>query len=498
MTKDKKTTRTATAPLKRRGGHAATSTSSSMASPPGTGAANKSDYGSATHVLITSPVPAPSPPSSIAQDVDKVAIIAPPPRAQLGASNPTGTSGTDDPGTVEGGSPKNEHALKERENSPPTGRGGRRRVSRENNKGGPAKPASAAATAALLRDKDQRIAQLEDEMGVMETEFSRELQRLAHAECDAATFWQDRLARVEGELGFLRAEAESLRRQVAEKERESAGLRAQVRGLKAFVSSSTRTDGQAATSDEVFGDDMAKLGNGLQNWVIMHFRRAKIDLSSADDKVWHELERLVPMYEELIFTAKVHFLLSLVSRVLVDMVFDSYYVGLSKDQARGFLDVEQTLLSYGSQETLNQWRSSTLSLLRREGNDKMQGETDVVAQGVITRLNGILDAITDVRATESRDQALRVQVVSAIELSRLLAVQKATFDVYMPEILPHQETVFDASTMEDMGGEDEEALARRDVSCVVFPGIVKRGDETGGHLQYRNVIAKARVLCSPE
>ncbi|ROT43731.1 hypothetical protein SODALDRAFT_327945 [Sodiomyces alkalinus F11] len=476
-----------------------------MASPPGAGTAKNSDCGSATHVLITSSVP--SPPSSTGQDVNNVAIIAPPPRAQLGCSNATSGPSTDDRGFVEGSSHNNnnEHGLKERENSPPTGRDSRRPDSKSSGGGsgsgsGPAKPtsASAAATAALLRDKDQRIGQLERELGVMETEFSRQLERLAHAECDAATAWQGRLAAVEGELGFLGAEAEALRRQVAEKERESVGLRAQVRGLKAFVSSSTRTDGQAATSDEVFGDGMAKLGNGLQNWVIVHFRRAKIDLSSADDEVRYEVERLVPMCEELVFTAKVHFLLSLVSRVLVDMVFDSYYVGLTKDQARGFRYVEQTLLSYGSQETLNQWRSSTLSLLRREGDIKMQEETEAVIQGVITRLNRILDGIADVKSTESRDQALRVQVVSAIELSRLLAVQKAVFDIHMPEILPHQETMFDGSTMEDIGGEDEETLSRRDICCVTFPGIIKRGDETGGHLQYRNVIAKARVLCSPE
>lgn len=128
----------------------------------------------------------------------------------------------------------------------------------------------------------------------------------------------------------------------------------------------------------------------------------------------------------------------------------------------------------------------------------MQAETDTVILGVIGRLNHVLDAITDVKSTEPRDQALRVQVASAIELSRLLAVQKAVFDVSMPEIVPHQQTVFDASTMEDVGGEDEEALVRRGISCVTFPGIIKRGDETGGHLQYRNVITKARVLCSPE
>lgn len=85
------------------------------------------------------------------------------------------------------------------------------------------------------------------------------------------------------------------------------------------------------------------------------------DLSNADDEVRDELERLVPMYEELVFTAKVHLLLSLVSRVLVDMVFDSYYVGLSEDQARGFRDVEQTLLSYGTPFHFIYWRKTQKS-----------------------------------------------------------------------------------------------------------------------------------------
>lgn len=54
--------------------------------------------------------------------------------------------------------------------------------------------------------------------------------------------------------------------------------------------------------------------------------------------------------------------------------------------------------------------------------------------------------------------------------------------------------------MEDIGGEelDEDGLAEREICCVTFPGIIKTGDENGGQLHYRNVIAKARVLCSPE
>lgn len=58
--------------------------------------------------------------------------------------------------------------------------------------------------------------------------------------------------------------------------------------------------------------------------------------------------------------------------------------------------------------------------------------------------------------------------------------------------------MFDPVTMEDIGGEDDDKLNEREICCVAFPGVVKRGDENGGHLQWRNVISKARVLCSPE
>lgn len=121
---------------------------------------------------------------------------------------------------------------------------------------------------------------------------------------------------------------------------------------------------------------------------------------------------------------------------------------------------------------------------------------------MIERINRVLGALASdaaaVSASEARDTALRVLVNNSIELARLLVVQKAALRVHMPAILPHQRVMFEAETMEDIGGEDEDALAQREICCVVFPGIIKHGDENGGHMQYRNVLAKARVLCSPE
>lgn len=163
----------------------------------------------------------------------------------------------------------------------------------------------------------------------------------------------------------------------------------------------------------------------------------------------------------------------------------------------------------GSVESVNHWRSVTLSILKKEAAEHMQVQTTQVTERVVINVNRILDAITTDAAiatktggsnatTEARDQSLRQLVNNAIELSRLLVVQKAAFEVWMPEIVHHQQVMFDHATMEDIGGEDEESLIQRDICCVTFPGIIKQGGQDGAQLQFRNVVSKARVLCSPE
>ncbi|KAM3543177.1 hypothetical protein ARSEF1564_003894 [Beauveria bassiana] len=437
-----------------------------------------------------------------------------------------------------------------------------------------------ASLAAQVLQKDERIAYLEREMDTMERTFQTQLDRLSAAESETAMFWQNKHSalntkhlRTDTELRLLRAKvdvreaeraelrqgwevlrqgSEVLRRELKERDDEVRRLRGQVRGLKEWVSTSTRADGQ--TSDEVFGDGMTRLGNGLQNWVISNFRKAKLDLSRLDQETRAAIAALVPTYEELAKTAKVHFLQSLVSHVLVDAVFDAYFVGLSPEQTSLFKDMEQLLASFcggAASESVNQWRASTLSLLlRSEAPQLLHDDTAAFAECVISRTNHLLDRLTGGTTTTitttsnssnssnsgssgssnssssnhgavegARDAALRVLVNNSIELARRLVVQKAVLRVFMPTMRPPHErpVLFEASTMEDVGGgadddegEDDEdgeeeggtagggRRRRREVWCVVFPGVVKQGDEHGAQMQYRNVICKAKVLCRQE
>lgn len=220
-----------------------------------------------------------------------------------------------------------------------------------------------------MKEKDARIALLEREMAVMESEFQRELDRLSQNESETATFWQSKYSglnqqflRTDTELRLLREEMrareaeaggltrgwrDAMRTEMATRDEEIRDLRAQVRGLKEWVSTSTRADGTASTSDEVFGEGMAKLANGLQNWVITNYRKAKVDISKTDAATLRELGELVPMYEELAQIAKVHLLQSIVSRLLVQRIFNVYFVGLSKEQEEQLRRTENLMASFG-------------------------------------------------------------------------------------------------------------------------------------------------------
>lgn len=280
-------------------------------------------------------------------------VIAPPPRVQLTSSSPS----AEDQSTH---LPNGTSAPRSRPSSnAPSTRSLAASVAESGGGGG----------TTSSKEKDLHIAHLERELVVMEMKFQRELDRLSQNESETASFWQSKhsalnqmFLRTDTELRLLRDEAlareaeaegiargwrDALRAETVARDDEIRDLRAQVRGLKEWVSTSTRADGTASTSDEVFGDGMARLGNGLQNWVITNFRRAKLDLSGAEEATLRELAGLVPTYEELAQAAKVHLLQSIVSSILVRRIFDAYFVGLSPEQEDNLRRAEGLVASFG-------------------------------------------------------------------------------------------------------------------------------------------------------
>lgn len=407
-----------------------------------------------------------------------------------------------------------------------------------------------------MGDPSSKIATLEIEMAKMEDEFSRELLQLGEKlanENELSVYWQQKYSalnqqflKADTDLRVLRQEVSIRERDEEERDRdlmtrvsslmldrdklkeayhaskarqweleeEVGQLRTQIKGLKDFVSQNSRKDGQV--TDEMLGEMMRGLGNSLQNWVIVNFRKQKIsksttgrqnrrilsdrlDINNLDESLKDELLMLVPTYDTLASSAKIHLIQSIVSRIFVLEVFDAYYVGIPPGRASELRNIETYLSSLTEDPTsVNQWRSTTLAVLRKNTSKELENATELFTNSLLLRIDTILCNLTDGQSTPARFQSLRVLLQSAIDLSRLLRVQKAIFKATMPVIEAHQINTFEGELMEDIGGEEEDGLEGREIRCVTFPGITKEGDESGEQSQLRNVIAKVRVLCSPD
>lgn len=157
----------------------------------------------------------------------------------------------------------------------------------------------------------EKVKQLEEELKVMEDAFRKEhdqLSKRAIDESERAALAQERYSDVHRD--FLNKDTElkmllmDVERQLGERERktkyeweagyrqdrrkieealiearieaqnkeeENAVLRRQVLGLKEFVSTNRRTEGQV--TDDVIAMRVKKLDGDLQNWVLSNFRR---------------------------------------------------------------------------------------------------------------------------------------------------------------------------------------------------------------------------------
>lgn len=78
---------------------------------------------------------------------------------------------------------------------------------------------------------------------------------------------------------------------------------------------------------------------------------ANTDVEKANDETKEQLLKLVPTYESLATASKVHLIQSLVSRLLVDRIFNEYFIGLSREHAGDLSRVEEYLGEFG--ETLS-------------------------------------------------------------------------------------------------------------------------------------------------
>ena len=196
--------------------------------------------------------------------------------------------------------------------------------------------------------------------------------------------------------------------------------------------------------------------------------------------------------------------MSMTMTMIWEFVFTRYLFGMDREQRQKLKSLEKTLLEVGPPAAVHQWRATTLTLLSKREAFQQQRKQDTVAvvQMIFQTLSEILPPPTHLEE-QIQEQLMRV-MKAAVDLSIEMRTQRAEY-MMLPPLQPEydangdlaRQVQFNAALMNERSGDtvsNEELEAQHAVvRIVLFPLVVKKGDDTGGG-DDEIVVCPAQVL----
>jgi hypothetical protein len=183
--------------------------------------------------------------------------------------------------------------------------------------------------------------------------------------------------------------------------------------------------------------------------------------------------------------------MSMTMAMIWEFVFTRYLFGMDREQRQKLKSLEKVLLEVGPAHAVRQWRAVTLTLLSRRPSFRAQRDqdTEAVVQAILQTLSVILPPPSNLE--EQIETQLRRVMREAVDLAVEMRTQRAEY-MMLPPLQPEydeagelMETVaFNAALMNERSGDnertnDELEAAGSTVRVVLFPLVVKKGDDTG-------------------
>lgn len=191
-------------------------------------------------------------------------------------------------------------------------------------------------------------------------------------------------------------------------------------------------------------------------------------------------------------------------RLIWEFVFTRYLFGLEVEERHRLLSLERTLAEVGAPGAVHQWRATTLTLLsqRHSFRTRLTTETEAAVQEIMRHLNFILPAPS--QHLHTIISALRRIVTHAVDLAVEMRTQRAEYVMLRaprPEYDDNGEvsnTVFFSSSRmsalnSDVSSVDLE-LEHAAVKSVLFPLVIRRGNEYGEEYEREHIVYKMQVL----
>lgn len=381
---------------------------------------------------------------------------------------------------------------------------------------GDLKHANAGLTAANLALTASRAA-LETQHQDAQTqreESTRELELLRSKHEDLSSGMEDL---VRNEIGLALA---SKNNEISELHDRLEQSQHKVRELQEKSSTYGTDDIITAKDEDYFEGQCRQLCQHVQQWVLRFskFSDTKVCRSTNDVRD----DALVDRFDNAILDGSdVDVLLadrvrrrdvfmSVVMNMVNEFIFSRYLFGLDRDQRQKIKNLAKSLEEAASPSAIQHWRAITLSLLSKRPSFKAQRDrdTEAVAQEIFSTLARFLPPPSALEAQILN--SLRNVLNLAADLAVEMRTQRAEY-MMLPPLTPEydltgdlkEKVFFNAGLMNERSGETQSNAAleqsRAVVRIVLFPLVVKRGDERGvGGAEDELVVCPAQVLVARE
>ena len=401
-----------------------------------------------------------------------------------------------------------------------------------------------------LREKDEAIAKLQQELeGIrqdharllevntglsdahenLRTEHDKRYSQLEDLHAETQQNWQEssrELETLRGQHAELSGGMEDIVQHqidtaVAEKDVEIERLRAQLEMAKVKITELEQQIMSGGGDDILDFKDEDYFENACQS-LCQHVQQWVLRFSKFSDtlvcRTTHQIrdEKLVDRFDLAILDGsdvdvylgdrikRRDVFMSVVMTMIFEYVFTRYLFGMDRDQRQTLKKLEKNLSEVGPLGAVHQWRAMTLTLLSKRQAFKVsrENDTEAVVLQVYDTLAKFLPPPQHLQAQVV--ESLRNVMRTAVDLSIEMRTQKAEY-IMLPPLQPEYDTngdltrkvYFNASLMNERSGEttsnDELEAQHAVVRMVLFPLVVKKGNDDGEG-EEEIVVCPAQVL----
>ncbi|GIZ48228.1 hypothetical protein CKM354_001129600 [Cercospora kikuchii] len=274
----------------------------------------------------------------------------------------------------------------------------------------------------------------------------------------------------------------------------------QIRALQVQIQSSKSSDFLVQRDEDYFDGACQKLCQHVQQWVLRFSKMSdnrvcRLSTDLNDDKIEARLDNAVLDGSDVdkLLGDRVRrrdVFMSVVMTMVWEYIFTRYLFGMDREQRQKLKALEKLLAEVGPPRAVAHWRATTLTLLskRPQFDSQCALDTEAVAHEIFEILCMLLPPPSSSRSQlqASLQKVLRIAVDLAIEMR----TQRAEY-IMLPPLQPEYDTngdlvrkvYFNSSLMNERSGlfsSNEELAAKHAVvKIVLFPLVVKKGDDVG-------------------